>query len=367
MSGTPRRLRQRLAGVAPADEGAPAAAGPESRRLRGPHVTEVARELVEKLRHHAEAYTRYKVLVHVVGQDTDSREARILREEVKETTLVRTLLAERGPDGQIPLHPYDKWRGAHWVLACLADLGYPPGEADLLPLRDQVCGWLFSPQHQQGFRSRVVEGRVRWHASMEGNALYALLALGLADQRVDELAARLLAWQWPDGGWNCDLRPQANHSSFTESLLPLRGLIYHHRHTGSPASRAAAERAAEVFLERRLFRRRSDGQVIRPDFALLHYPCYWHYDVLFGLKVMAELGAIGDPRCQEALDLLQSKQLPDAGFPAEGKHYQVGRGPASGASLVDWGGVSRRKHNEFVTADAFGVLTAAGRMRASLR
>jgi hypothetical protein len=33
----------------------------------------------------------------------------------------------------------------------------------------------------------------------------------------------------------------------------------------------------------------------------------------------------------------------------------------AGRSLVDWGGVSRRQSNEFVTVDALAVLTAAGR------
>jgi hypothetical protein len=30
----------------------------------------------------------------------------------------------------------------------------------------------------------------------------------------------------------------------------------------------------------------------------LHYPCYWRYDILFGLKVMAEAGFIRDGRCK---------------------------------------------------------------------
>jgi hypothetical protein len=202
---------------------------------------------------------------------------------------------------------------------------------------------------------------VRRCASQEGNALYALLALGLADGRADELALRLAGWQWPDGGWNCDKKPEASHSSFMESLIPLRGLALHARLTGSPVSKEAADGAAEVFLKRMLFRRQSDGSVIHPDFLRLHYPCYWHYDILFGLKVLAEGGYIGDERCREALDILESKRLPDGGFPAEGKYYQAGGQARSGRSLVDWGGTSRRRSNEWVTVDALYVLRAAGR------
>jgi hypothetical protein len=103
---------------------------------------------------------------------------------------------------------------------------------------------------------------------------------------------------------------------------------------------------------------------MRPDFTTLHYPCYWHYDVLFGLTVLAEAGLIGDERCAEALDLLEEKRLPGGGWPAEAKYYRVSTDAAdrrSGRSTVDWGGASARRMNEFVTVDALWVLRAAGR------
>jgi hypothetical protein len=197
---------------------------------------------------------------------------------------------------------------------------------------------------------------------MEGNALYASLALGLADQRSEELAARLVRWQWPDGGWNCDKHPKAQHSSYNESLIPLRALLRYAEISGDPQARSAADHAAEVFLKRRLFRRQSDGQPISEDFITLHYPCYWHYDFLFALKVMAEAGWIGDPRCAEALDLLERKRLPDGGFPAEKKYYYLSSSAATGRSLVAWGPTSTAKMNEFVTVDALFVLESARRL-----
>jgi hypothetical protein len=271
----------------------------------------------------------------------------------------RALLAGRDSAGRIPFHPYTKWVGAHWVLAALANIGYPPGETGLVPLRDQVFGWLLSPTHQRSIKT--IAGRVRRCASQEGNALYATLALAIADERADELAARLVAWQWPDGGWNCDKRPEASHSSFHESLIPLRGLALHARLTGSSKSRAAAERAAEFFLSRRLFRRLSDGQVIDPDFLLLHYPAYWHYDILSALTVLIEAGYAADPRLGEALDIVAARRLPGGGFPAEAKYYRLTDRPISGRSLFDWGPTGTRRANTFVTARAESVLQTTGR------
>ncbi len=306
-----------------------------------------------------EPAVRYKVMVNVLGCDPDSAECRQLRREIKMSPRAQKLVSGWDKRESSP-GPYRKWTGAHWVLADLADIGYPPGDEKLIPLREQVYGWLFSEKHKKSIKA--IKGRTRRCASQEGNALFYLLALGLGDGRTDELAARLVKWQWPDGGWNCDVNPDACHSSFMESLIPLRGLALHARLTGNDDSRKAAERAAEIFLKRHLFRRQSDGAVINEDFIKLHYPCYWHYDILFGLKVMAEAGFIRDERCNMALDLLESKRLSDGGFPAEKAYYRFSDKPVSGGSLVNWGGVSKRRMNEFVTADALYVLQAAGRL-----
>ena len=80
-------------------------------------------------------------------------------------------------------------------------------------------------QQSTKVKYQTINGRVRRCASQEGNCYYYSLALGLADDRTEELAARLIKWQWEDGGWNCDKRPEASISSFNETLIPLRGLV----------------------------------------------------------------------------------------------------------------------------------------------
>ncbi len=325
------------------------------RRLREHECPDPA---VEKLLASAEPAVRYQALVRILGADPSSPDAANARRQVVSSPRVAALLAERDAGGRIPGRPYAKWGGAHWVLVALAELGYPPGDESLIQLREQELEWLFSAKHAQ--RIQTVDGRVRRCTSQEGNALYALLTLGLADERCDELAARLARWQWPDGGWNCDLRPEAIHSSFMETLIPLRALALHGRVTGNQTSLAAAARAAEPFLTRGLFRRRGDGGVIDPHFLLLHYPCYWHYDILFGLKVLAEAGFAGDARCREALDLLRAKRLPGGGYPAEARYYQSRDRSASGYSPADWGVTGTTRMNEWVTLDTLYVMRVAG-------
>jgi len=323
------------------------------------------KSVVERLLNSSEPSIRLRTHTDVLGEDLASSQIMELQEEVKHSARVRLLLSER-EKGVIPRHPYSKWYGAHWVLSTLADLAYPKGAKSLLPLREQVYEWLFAKTHVEYIRGHElyagpymkVRGLVRAHASMEGNAVYYLHALGLADDRTEDLTRRLLEWQWPDGGWNCDRSTEAHTSSFTESLLPLRGLAFHATARGG-SYRDAVRRAAEYFLERRLFKRKSNGRVISSRFTKLHYPCYWHYDILFGLKVMKEAGFIGDERCADALSLLQTKRLSGGGFPAEEAYYQATKRKSSRRSLVGWGGVSSRRMNEFVTCDALSVLGPA--------
>jgi hypothetical protein len=321
---------------------------------------------------------RWKVRL-VVGDDPGSKAMRALREEIRGSPRVRALLSRRAQLGRpdTARAVYYKWQGLHWVLAALADLGYPEGDERLVAIRDRVVGFWTGPAYFHEFAAAtsassygkrgvpIIRGRYRRCGSQQGNALRSVIALGLTDEHTDVLAERLLHWQWPDGGWNCDRDPEAHVSSFNETLLPLRGLAAYARGRRRPPLKQAIERAADVFLKRRLYKRIRDVQVMAPDFVALHYPHYWHYDVLAGLTAMVEIGKIRDPRCADALDLLESKRLPDGGWPADRRYYTVSRGAAmrSNADSVSWGPTGRTRMNEWVTAEALTVLGAAGRLR----
>lgn len=288
-------------------------------------------KIAEGLSGSDEPSVRWKVLVGALGEDPDSAKIRKLREEIRMSPRVRRILDDR--HGNI----YGKWRGAHWILLRLADLGYPPGDEELVPLRDAVLPvWLSAPE-------RSVDGRHRQHASQPGAALLAVVELGIDDGRAAELAEQLVNWQWPDGGWNCDRHPEASNSSVHETLLAMRGLAAYGK------NETAVRRAAEVFLQREMLYSRSTGKLVKPDWAKLHYPVYWHYDLLAGLRGIVEAGLIGDARCARGIEVLRGKQI-EGGWRAEAKY--------PGDDPVKWGSVSKLHPNEWVTADALTVLTA---------
>jgi hypothetical protein len=217
---------------------------------------------------------------------------------------------------------------------------------------NQVLDWLLDPARPV----RRIAGRYRMHASQEGNALLVCCRLGLGgDPRVSELASRLAEWQWSDGGWNCDPRPEVTHSSFHESLAPLRGLV------AQGTFSDAATRAADFFLRHRLYRSESGDMVIDREWLRLHWPAYWHYDFLQGLRAIAEAGMVTDLRAKDALDQLEERRSADGRWRASGRRYWR-RAGGSNLDVVDWGDAA-----DVLTAQVVQVLSLAGRRPAEIR
>ena len=131
-------------------------------------------------------------------------------------------------------------------------------------------------------------------------------------QDVKEIVNRLLSEQLEDGGWNCEAENGSHRSSFHTTINVLEGLLAHERATGGSAeSIAARHRGEHYLLERKLFRRKSTGEVVNPEWLQFSFPNRWHYDVLRALEYFRSAGDMPDPRVGEAIDLLRSKRQPD--------------------------------------------------------
>jgi hypothetical protein len=96
-------------------------------------------------------------------------------------------------------------------------------------------------------------------------------------------------------------------------------LEYERAGEGSPALTAARLRGQEYLLERRLFRRRSTGEVIERDrkgdaaWTRFAFPTWWPYDVLRGLEYLRRAGVAPEERVAEAIDLVASNATTKAG------------------------------------------------------
>jgi hypothetical protein len=318
-----------------------------------------------------EPAVRYRTRTWLLDEPESDRAVRADAGRAADGPIVSTLLDLPEPR----VTPYRKWWGLHWRLVSLADFELPDDVLRQPTIRarldegvDRELAWISNPRHLDAVPS--INGLYRADASIEGNALYAASRFGHADdERARLLVEKLLEWQWPDGGWNCDRRSSGYRSSFHESWATAIGLAAYRdarRATEPPAhglaagADAAARRTAELLLGHRLIRTLDGQRIIHSSFGALHWPAYWHYDLLAGLRVLSAVdpALLADPRAAAALDRLESKQLPDGRFATRSAWWQVGRHVTSPVDVIDWG---RDRPSEVLTLHALAVLKAAGR------
>ena len=172
-----------------------------------------------------------------------------------------TLLSLQAADG--------RWGGAAWnhgwnstmhVLMLLCDLGLDPASdqarraTDLV--RDRVTWKGCGPQECEvnSFFDGEVEPCINGQVAAVG---------AYFGQDVRGLIARLLTEQLPDGGWNCETVNGSTRSSFNTTICVLEALLAYERAAGGTQEMIEARLSGqEYLLERRLFRRRSTGEVI---------------------------------------------------------------------------------------------------------
>ena len=259
--------------------------------------------------------------------------------------VVRALLTD-----PLPTHPYAKWSGAHWRLVSLVELGIPTGQPDAVMVCDRVL--TYWADRERLAQVRRIAGRVRRCASQEGNAVAVASRLGLArDPRVEVLVEHLLDWQWPDGGWNCDKRAEAAHSSFHETLPALWGLHEFVAARGESVCDTAIGRAGELLLEHQVIYSRRTGKAIHPTFVRPHYPPYWHYDLLQALLVLDRAGFGADPRTARARQALRAQRRRDGTWRAVRPWWRPPGATRGQVEAVDWGKVA----HQMVTLNALRV------------
>jgi hypothetical protein len=235
------------------------------------------------------------------------------------------LLALQAADG--------RWGGAAWnrgwdstmhVLMLLRDMGLDPASD---PAR-RALGLVHDRVTWQGCGPQECDGNAFFEGEVEPCINGQVAAVGAYfGQDVRGIFDRLLAEQLPDGGWNCEAANGSTRSSFNTTICVLEALLEYESAVGaSPEVTRARLRGQEYLLERRLFRRRSTGEVIERDrkggaaWTRFAFPTWWHYDVLRGLEYLRRAGVAPDERVAEAIDLVVSKRDDDGRWPLETRY-----------------------------------------------
>jgi hypothetical protein len=232
------------------------------------------------------------------------------------------LLALQAPDGL--------WGGTAWshdwtdtfhVLELLRRLGLDPGSEQarraLGLVRERVRWGDGSPWESPWAENAFFEGEVE--PCINGNVVASGAYFGV---EMAPLVDRLLGEQLPDGGWNCEVENGATVSSAETTINVLEGLLEYERATGGSSAVGEARRRGDAYLlERRLFRRRTTGDVIDPSWLRFSFPHWYHYDVLRALDYLRDAGhGPGDDRIAEALGVVEGMRAPEGRWPLQNVH-----------------------------------------------
>jgi hypothetical protein len=229
-----------------------------------------------------------------------------------------------------------RWGGAAWnrgwnstmhVLMLLRDFGLDPASDEAR----RAVGLVRDSVTWKGCGPRECDDNLFFAGELEPCINGQVGAAGAYfGQDVRGIVDRLLAEQLPDGGWNCDAAEGSTRSSFNTTICVLEALLAHERATGGSSEVSGARlRGQEYLLERRLFRRRSTGEVIERDrkdgaaWARFAFPTWWHYDVLRGLEYLRSAGVTPDERVTEAIELVASKRDGDGRWTLETRYPGV--------------------------------------------
>lgn len=223
----------------------------------------------------------------------------------------RALLDRQAPQGWWA-QPDEGWMITMDALTLLRELGLDPSSAGA---RDAIA------RVKANLKFESLGNRPYFDGETEACINGAILAAGsYFGERCDTIVDRLLGEQLADGGWNCDA-PPSTRSSFNSTIRVLEGLLEYERAWGANAAVTAARvKAHEYLLERRMFRRLSNGEIVNRKWMRFTFPTMWHYDVLRGMEYLRSAGVEPDDRVAEAVEVVKARRHQNGRWPMNHLH-----------------------------------------------
>lgn len=226
----------------------------------------------------------------------------------------RALLDRQSTGGWWGAADEEGWMVSTDALALLREMGVDPSSN----AARQAIGRVKSHLH---FKS--LDNRPFFDGETEACINGAILAIGsYFGERCDRIVDRLLDEQLSDGGWNCDA-PPSTRSSFNSTIRALEGLLeYETRWGAATAITDARTRGHEYLLERKMFRRRSNGEIIDRKWTRFAFPTLWHYDILRGLEYLRSARLEPDERVIEAIGVVKTRRHQNGRWPMNHLHTE---------------------------------------------
>lgn len=266
---------------------------------------------------------RYLALVDLRGESKDSDVARRTFSRIAKVGWAREILQNQKPEGHWESSKdlyLPKYSATIWKLIVLSDLGLTAKNK-----RIRKSCELFLNQYSRPDGGFDTPGS-NWSRSelcVTGNLTRTLTSCGYAkDRRVLAAFDWIVDNQKEDGGWHCFYERAFGRGTLDcwEGLSAFAALP---RKMWTRRIKRSAERGAEFYLERELFKQ---GRHRYLPWLRFHYPVHYYYDILVGLDVITNLGYAGDKRLRPALEILRQKRRTDGWWALDSIHPDLGAG-----------------------------------------
>jgi hypothetical protein len=296
---------------------------------------------------------RYFTLVKLLGRPASDPEVAAVQAAIMDSPLVQLIKRKQRPDG--------RWGARNrayghtvWRLLLLSLLGTQPEES----IR-KGCDYLLS-------HGSLSEGGFSYNGLPSGylpcytaNALFLLCRFGYAnDVRVQAAISYLVHTQLDEGGWLCSKPTRKTHSCLWGTAKVLRAFACLPRPLKTSKVAVAEKAAIDLFLTCGLYKSNEhDFGPPHPHWFMFGFPLLMESDVLEVLSLVAPFVSADDPRIQEGLELVLSKQDDTGRWPLE-KNLFVHRNGTIAWQLTDASTLISLR--ERFGSEEFGVLGRIG-------
>jgi hypothetical protein len=330
----------------------------------------VATGLIAWLLECDEPWTRYRTLVDLLDHPESDADARAAREAMLAHPQVRALVAKAATWPGHALKRHNDASHAIYTLSTLADLGVRADDPGMEPVIDAVM----AHQALEGAFQVLLnvpkafggtgEDMWTWVLCDAPTTLYALLAMGSADNERVRRASHHLASLYQDSGYHCLAAPELGRFKGPGRRLdpcPMANVYALKALAQDSALRdgRAAKSAAEMLLWH--WEHREGRKLylfgIGTDFRKLKYPFVW-YDILHVTDVLSRLpSARTDPRLLEMVKEITVQADHDGRYTATSM-YRAWKG---------WSFADKRTPSPWLTFLVMRILKRLGREKEALQ
>ncbi len=253
---------------------------------------------------------RYLTARDLLGLPDDHPQVTLARHAIMTNGIVPAIFAKQTPSGQWanePSYYSPKYVSTHWSLLLLTELCVDPTDERF----QRGIDYMLTATTQSTHRNFKLEGQ--GFSCLWGNVLRYVLYAGHADDPRTQVLTDYVVKDVMNE--NCRCRANSNYSCAWGVVRVLWALAAMPERRKRTDIQSAINQALHFLLDSFTLIEANypipDNGKIHPIWFKLNFPLFYQTDILFTLRVLAELDALDHPSAAAALDWLEAQRLPN--------------------------------------------------------